>query len=218
MVDSIRCMEETSRLSLLLITSMDAPKGVNHAMPPSTQLLTQIPRHQLEKLLHEDGRHQTVEEFLNQPEIHLAVKISDLYGKRAKAAAWSRLWLLASTLLSAASFLSSPNPEDFVAMILLGGMSVLEFKVHSWFLQNDTRGPFWGYRNQCLFALLFLAYGIYHFLNPTPHQELAKLGMHNLDGAVESLEKIVYAVIGIGGATGQYMLALYYRKAAKFSA
>ena len=187
-------------------------------MPHSKQPLIQIPRDHLENLLKEAGRHQTVEEFLNKSEIQSTVRTVGLYQKRAKAAAWSRMWLLASALISAASFLFSPNKEDLVASILLGGMTVLEFKVHTWFLHADPRGALWGYRNQCLFALLFLIYGLYHFLIPTPHKELAELGMQNLDEAVENLEKIVYAAIGIGGSTGQYMLALYYRKAAKLSA
>jgi hypothetical protein len=181
----------------------------------SKNMLIQIPREQLEKLLKDAGSNQTIEQFLNQAEIQTAVQTHELYGKRAKAARWSRIWLLASALFSAISFLVSPNPEDAISTILLGGMTVLEFKIHTWFLQADPRGPLWGYRNQSLFALLFIAYGAYHVLVPTPNQELEELGAGNLSGSIRSLEQTFYATIGTVGAIGQYALALYYRRATK---
>jgi hypothetical protein len=177
-------------------------------------LLVQVPREQLKQLLQDAGSHQTVEQFLGQSEIQAAVQIHDIYQKRARAARWSRIWLLASTLISAVSFILSPNLEDFIAMILLGGMTALEFRVHQWFLQTDPRGPLWGFRNQCLFALLFIAYGLYHFLMPASHLEMEGLGLDNLSGTIQSMEKMTYLTIGVAGATGQYLLALFYRRAA----
>ncbi len=177
--------------------------------------LIQIPREQLEKLLKEAGNSQSVEQFLNQTGIQEAVATHEIYNKRARAARWSRIWLLISAFISASSFLSGPNPEDAIATLLLGGMTVLEFRVHTWFLQTDPRAPLWGYRNQCLFALLFLAYGAYHVLVPTPSTELAEFAGENLTGAIEHLETIIYTAIGVGGAMGQYILALYYRRAEK---
>lgn len=181
-------------------------------MNNSSKSLIQIPKEQLEKLLRESGSQQTTEQFLNQTAIQDAVRTHALYQKRAKAARWSRIWLLASTLFSAASFFSSPNPEDAISTLLLGGMTLLEFKIHTWFLQSDPRAPLWGYRNQSLFAILFLAYGTYHVLVPTSARELEGLGVENLGGMVQHLEQITYATIGLVGGVGQYLLACYYRR------
>jgi len=187
-------------------------------MPPPINKIIPVPREQLEQLLREAGSQQTIEQFLNRTEIQAAIQTNKLYQKRAAAARWSRIWLLASTLFSLGSFVSSPNPEDGIASLLLGGMTVLEFKVHSWFLQIDPRGPLWGFRNQCLFAFLFLAWGFYHYLVPPSAKELGgmglgELGMGDLTAMVQNLERIFYAVVGTIGALGQTILAFYYRRA-----
>ena len=180
--------------------------------------LIPIPREQLEQLLKDAASTQTVEQFISQSALQAAIQTDGLYKKRAKAAQWSRLWLFASALFSVGSFIFSPNPEDALAGILLTGMTVMEFKVHSWFLHADPRGPLWGYRNQCLFAILFLLYGTYHCVVPAPSRELAELaelGDGDLVAVVQKLELVFYATVGLVGALGQYLLALYYRRAAK---
>jgi len=180
--------------------------------------LIPIPREQLEQLLKDAGSTQTVEQFISQSALQAAIQTHGLYKKRAKAAQWSRLWLFASALFSVGSFIFSPNPEDALAGILLTGMTVMEFKVHSWFLHADPRGPLWGYRNQCLFAILFLLYGTYHCVVPAPSRELAEfaeLGDGDLVAMVQKLEPVFYATVGLVGALGQFLLALYYRRAAK---
>jgi len=189
-------------------------------MPPPINKLIPVPREQLEQLLKDAGSQQSIEQFLNRSEIQAAIQTDLIYKKRANAARWSRLWLLASALFSFVSFLSSRGMEDGIATLLLGGMTVLEFKVHDWFLQTDPRGPRWGYRNQTLFALLFLLWGGYYFLFPPSLKEMAGLGLSEeglggLTGTIQKLEQIFYVIIGVVGALGQYILALYYRRACK---
>jgi hypothetical protein len=179
-----------------------------------------IPREQLEQLLRDAGNPQSVEEFLAQGSVQSAIESHDLYQKRATAAKWSRIWLLASALFSMGSFFVSPNLEDGLSGIILMGMTVLEFKVHDWFLHSDPRGPLWGYRNQSLFALFFLVYGFYHVFVPTPLKEIEgmrmeELGFGDLTGTIHKLEQLFYVIVGLVGAGGQYLLARYYRKASR---
>ena len=178
--------------------------------------LLPIPRESLAKLLAESGSTQTPEEFLKQREIQSAVALNANFAKRAKAAYWSRLWLLLSATISIISWIFSPNWEDFIAGLLLSGMTVVEFKVHQWFLENDPRAPLWGWRNQCLFSALFVLYGAYHLLIPSPSLAvLDEMGVENMAASVTEIEKIFYFSVGLGGALGQLLLARYYKNATK---
>ena len=62
------------------------------------------------------------------------------FQKRANAARWSILWLGLSTLFSASSLLTSFNTEDIIATVLLGAMTITEFKVRGWFLTGNAKG------------------------------------------------------------------------------
>jgi hypothetical protein len=133
--------------------------------------------------------------------------------KRARAAYWNRFWLLLSTLVTVASFLLGPNVEDFISGVLLIGMTIVEFKVYTLFLEADVRGATYGWWNQCLFASLFLVYGGYHgtFVSVSPAiQEMVDPSMIS---SVTNIERLSYYTIGVIGAAGQFWLACYYRRA-----
>ncbi|MEO6054019.1 MAG: hypothetical protein ABIP97_08415 [Chthoniobacterales bacterium] len=180
-------------------------------MPQPTSRLVQIPRDALVDLLAEAGREETPEEFLNQQHLRAVIEKGDNFQKRARAAYWSRFWLALSAAVSLVSLFATQSREDLICVIVLGAMTVVEVKVYQWFLEGDNRAPVWGWYNQCLFSFLFLIYGSYHFLAVSEPSEIIK----DLGPAVGSLyvnmSRLFYAAIGIGGAIGQFILALYYR-------
>jgi hypothetical protein len=113
------------------------------------------------------------------------------------------------------SFLTGPNFEDFISGILLIGMTIVEFKVYAFFLAADVRGSIYGWWNQCLFSVLFLIYGGYHgtfvFVSP----EVQSMVDPSMVSLIMNLERMIYYVIGVVGALGQFWLAYYYRSARK---
>ncbi len=137
------------------------------------------------------------------------------YQKRAGSAYWSIVWLGASTVISLIGFLSSYSIEDLLSTILLGAMTVVETKVRKWFLEGDARGAIYGYWNQTLFALLFLIYGTYHVLHTEVPKELNEYLGSQYDALYSQMSRMGYAVIGLVGGMGQYLLALHYRRAGK---
>jgi hypothetical protein len=177
--------------------------------------LVQIPEAILESLLREAGRTESVEDYLRSAEVQAQVETGRRLLKRARAAYWSRFWLLLSTFITCVSFLAGPNFEDFISALLLTGMTVVEFRVYAFFLAADVRGSIYGWWNQCLFSVLFLIYGCYHgtFVSVSPDVQ----GM--LDGGMlptlVGIERIFYYIVGIVGALGQFWLACYYRTARK---
>lgn len=177
---------------------------------PSARLV-EVPEDALQGLLKDSG--QTVEGFLRA---HRAkIQTGREFQKRANAAKWSRLWLMASTLFSLVSFISGRDLEDAICVLLLGAMTCVEFKVRNWFLQGDPRGAIYGYRNQALFACLFLVYGTYHYFTVSAPQAATDMLDASYTPILLQLSKLFYVVIGVAGAIGQYVLALYYRRSLK---
>ncbi|MEO6846757.1 MAG: hypothetical protein ABI443_04920 [Chthoniobacterales bacterium] len=181
-------------------------------MPQSPSHLLQIPRDALVSLLAEAGRQETPEEFLNQQHLQTIIRKGDSFQKRARAAYWSRFWLGLSAAISLISLFISHDWEDFLSVIILGGMTVVEVKVYRWFLEGDNRAAIWGWYNQCLFSLLFLVYGTYHFFTVTVPPEISQSLGESTGLVYVSIAKITYFSIGIAGAIGQFILALYYRR------
>ena len=177
--------------------------------------LVQIPDSALETLLREAGRTESVEDYLHSAEIQASVQTSHRLLKRARAAYWSRFWLLFSALLTWFSFLLEPDLEGFISGVLLTGMTIVEFKVHSLFLAADARGAIYGWWNQCLFSLLFLIYGGYHgtFVSVSPN--VSGLFDPEMLPLIVSLYRFFYYTVAIVGALGQFCLACYYRTARK---
>ena len=94
-------------------------------------------------------------------------------------------------------------------------MTFVECKVYTWFLAGDRRGASYGYWNQTLFAVLFLAYGAYHCVVITPMPEVVQdIGGVYAEYFV-TLSRITYGVIGLVGGGFQYMLACYYKRSLK---
>lgn len=190
--------------------------------------LVQIPESSLEALLREAGRTESVEDYLRSAEIQASVQAGHRLLKRARAAYWSRFWLLFSALVTWVSFLLGPDLEGFISGVLLTGMTVVEFKVHSLFLAADMRGAIYGWWNQCLFSLLFLIYGGYHgfFVSISPDIRSTVAGLAGQSGGDQDFvstllpmiliwERIFYFTVAIVGALGQFCLACYYRAARK---
>ncbi len=183
------------------------PPGTGPPPLPSNRLV-EVPEEALQELLNGSGR--TVEEFLQAQ--RAKIRTGRGFEKRANAAKWSRLWLAASTLFCLVSLVSGGDIEDGISVLLLGAMTCVEFKVHDWFSKGDSRGAVYGYWNQTLFACLFLIYGAYHFFTASASASM----MDMLDASYTPLVlkgmKLFYAIVGFVGATGQYLLALYYKR------
>jgi hypothetical protein len=175
--------------------------------------LVQIPEATLATLLREAGRTESVDEYLGIGDVPAQVQAGHRLLKRARAAYWSRFWLLFSAAVTCLSFLTRPNFEDFISGVLLIGMTIVEFKVYAFFLAADVRGSIYGWWNQCLFSVLFLIYGGYHgtfvFVSP----EIQSMVDPSMVHMVVNLERLIYYVIGVVGALGQFWLACYYRRA-----
>ena len=174
---------------------------------PSARLI-EVPEDLLRGLL--KGTGQTVEEFLRAN--RATIQTGKEFQKRANAAKWSRLWLAASTFFCVISLISGRDIEDAISAVLLGAMTCVEFKVHEWFLKGDSRGAIYGYWNQTLFACLFLVYGGYHFFTASAPEAATDMLDPSYTTLAIQLAKGFYVVVGIVGAVGQYILALYYKR------
>ncbi|HUB67251.1 MAG TPA: hypothetical protein VL981_07195 [Candidatus Methylacidiphilales bacterium] len=176
--------------------------------------LVQIPESNLEALLREAGRTESVESYLRSAEVQATLAQGNRLLKRAGAAYWSRYWLLFSAVLTWGCFLFSPDLEGFISGVLLTGMTVVEYKVHALFLAADVRGSIYGWWNQCLFAVLFLIYGGYHGMFPAVPPDLSELADQSMVVIpIVSLVRIFYYTVAIVGSIGQFSLACYYRAA-----
>ena len=178
--------------------------------PPPLKLI-QVPEEELKRLLAANG--ETLEIFLKQSTGR--IEAGNQYQKRARIAYWSIFWLGLSTLFSLFEVLTSFGIEGLLSTLLLGGMTFVEINVRKWFLAGDERGAIYGYWNQTLFALLFLAYGAYHTLYPEVPKELNQMLGDDYDALFTQVSGPGYTAIGLVGAICQYALALYYRRARK---
>jgi hypothetical protein len=177
--------------------------------------LVQVPKSALEALLREAGHVESVEAYLASPEVQTAIETGSKLIKRARAAYWSRFWLLFSAAVTWVGCSVGPDLEGFVSGLLLTGMTIVEFKVYTLFLAADVRGAIYGWWNQCLFAFLFLVYGGYHGTFVSVPTELQGMLDTESLSTVVPLERIFYYLIGVVGAGGQFWLACYYRAAGK---
>ncbi len=175
--------------------------------------LVQVPETALAALLREAGHVESVDAYLASAEVQAGVVLGEKLVRRANAAYWSRYWLLFSAALSWFGFLGGWDAEDLIAAVLLTGMTGVEFKVYDFFRAADVRGAIYGWWNQCLFSALFLIYGAYHAIFTTVPPTLAAMVDADSLPMVVDLERMIYGVIGVTGAIGQFWLASYYRAA-----
>ena len=177
--------------------------------------LVRIPEAVLAALLREAGRPESVDAFLAAVEAHAGPVPTQKLLRRARAAYWSRFWLLLSAAFSWIGLAAGWDLEDLIAGVLLTGMTVVEFKVYRLFLAGDPQGAVYGWWNQCVFALLFALYGSYHAVHPVVPGYVQSLIDPNMMDMLLPLEQFSYAIIGLVGAAGQFALACYYRTAAR---
>ena len=175
--------------------------------------LVQVPEAALAALLREAGHAESVDAYLASAEVQAAVVLGEKLVRRANAAYWSRFWLLFSAVVSWMGFVGGWDAEDLIAAVLLTAMTVVEFKVYHFFRAADVRGAIYGWWNQCLFSALFLVYGFYHAIFVAVPPTLAALVDADSLPMVVNLERMIYALIGVVGAIGQFWLACYYRAA-----
>jgi hypothetical protein len=177
--------------------------------------LVHIPAPALEALLREAGHTESLEAYLRSAEVQAGIQAGQRLLQRARAAYWSRFWLLLSALVTWASFVFGPDVEGFISGVLLTGMTVVEFRVYEFFLAADPRGAIYGWRNQCLFSFLFLVYGVYHgtFISISP--DVRGLVDPDMLPMIVNLERVFYYTVAVVGSAGQFWLACYYRAARK---
>jgi hypothetical protein len=171
--------------------------------------LVEIPEEALEALLKEKNKDS--EEFLQEQKESL--EAGQHFKKRAKAAYWSKLWLITSAAFSGIGFAFDKDFEDGLSVVLLLGMTWVEGKVYHWFLEGDERAAHYGFWNQTLFCVLFLVYGGYHYLTVTIPPEVTQAVGDGLDHIFLTASKATYATIGIVGGGCQFLLALHYKRA-----
>jgi hypothetical protein len=179
--------------------------------------LVHIPESSLAQLLREAGRTESVEEYLRSGEVQETLTAGNRLIRRARAAYWSRFWLFFSALVSWVLFFAGPDFEGFLSCVLLTGMTVVEFKVHAFFLAADPRGATYGWWNQCLFAVLFLIYGGYHGTFVTVAPSISAMADPDVlpISMITALYTFFYYTVALVGAIGQFSLACYYRAAAR---
>ena len=175
--------------------------------------IVEIPEDALAALLVKAGVEQAPAQFLAMFKAQLAS--GRKFQKRAKAAFGSTFWLGFSALFSLVSFLISPNIEDFLGAVLLGGMTVVEIHVRKWFLEFNPKACKVGFWNQSLFAVLFLVYGAYHAMVASVPPALMELAGPEFSDAITAMSRITYGGIGIVCAACQFGLGLYYLTAAR---
>ncbi len=185
------------------------PGGAPPPLPSSR--LVEVPEDALRGLLKNTGL--TVEEFLLTHRVK--IQTGREFQKRANAAKWSRLWLAASALFCLYSLVTDHDIEDGISLVLLSAMTWMEFRVHEWFLRGDSRGATYGYWNQTLFSVLFLIWGAYHFFTATVPPEASDMLDASSATLALQISKLFYVIVGLVGATGQYILALYYKRSVR---
>ncbi len=96
-------------------------------------------------------------------------------------------------------------------------VSVVEFRVHRYFQQNDVRAPALGFRNQACFAGGILIYCLYHafFAYQLPQEDMAMLETNNLidPDALARFTRFFYLSVGLVAGGSQFGLAWYYKTA-----
>jgi hypothetical protein len=204
----IHDLELAAIIALVISDTPESPRVKSVPPPLLSARLVEIPEDVLAGLLKDSG--QTVEEFLRAHRGR--IQTGRVFQKRANAAKWSRLWLALSTFFCLISLIFGRDLEDAISVLLLGAMTCVEFKVHDWFLKGDSRGAVYGYWNQTLFACLFLIYGAYHYFTVSAPETATEVLGAGYTPMVLQLSKLIYAIVGIVGATGQYVLALYYKR------
>jgi hypothetical protein len=174
--------------------------------------IVSIPEETLKELLRAAGRDESVAQFLAGGETQRRIQLGQRFQRRAAAAFYSQYWLLFSAIFSWIFVAATPDVEGILSGILLSCMTVMEHKVQLWFKEGDDRGIIWGWRNQCLFALLFLIYGAYHglFTSSMPSELNEYVDADAIKGTVEGVARLVYFSVGIVGGLGQFCLAWYY--------
>jgi len=99
----------------------------------------------------------------------------------------------------------------------LATVTFFEFRVHSYFRENNPKAPSLGYRNQSCFAAAILIYCLYHafFTFQFSAQDMNLVEENNLidPNSLKSLFRLFYLCIAIIAGGSQFGLACYYRGA-----
>jgi hypothetical protein len=177
--------------------------------------LISIPREALAELLRAAGSPLTPEQYLaSLPELSTYKK----YPGRAKAATWSKYFLLVVAVLAVVCLpVLGFGFENLILAAWLSTVTFFEFRVHRYFRDNDPRAPSLGFRNQSCFAAGILIYCLYHALSTfqLPVQDMNLIEENNLIDldTLRSLARVFYLFIAVVAGGSQFGLAWYYRSA-----
>ena len=179
--------------------------------------IVSIPREELAELLRASGSPLTPEEYL------AALADADIY-KRYKSRAWaaaiSKYCLLLVAILGVVALpIVGFDIEDLIIVAGLVTVTFFEFRVHSYFKENNSSAPRLGYRNQTAFAAAILIYCLYHAFAPLqiPTEDMNMIEQNNLidPAQLKNLTRIFYLGIALVAGGSQYALAVYYRGVAQ---
>jgi hypothetical protein len=177
--------------------------------------LVSIPREKLAELLQASGSFLTPEQYLASlpPQIDEFRK----YPGRAWAAAVSKYVLLLVAVLSVLSLpLLGFDIENVIIVIGLVTVTFFEYRVHRYFRECNPEAPGLGFRNQGCFAGAILVYCLYHatlsYAIPVP-AEYREVMDPPTAALVQSLERVIYLIVGVVAGGSQFGLAWYYRTA-----
>jgi hypothetical protein len=103
--------------------------------------------------------------------------------------------------------------ESLAENVVLTIITFTEFKVHNLFTSRDPRAPQYGFWNQIVLALFFVAYGSYHAYTTTGN-EVPGFFTTVLDpdqiGLIQHLTQMTYISIAIGASLAESVYGIYY--------
>jgi hypothetical protein len=172
-----------------------------------------LPRDALAELLKSAGSPLTPEQYIASLS---TVNIVSQYAGRAKASMWSKKILAVAAVLSLVWLPFNFDLEDVILTVGICAVTFFEYRVNRYFREGHPNGPSLGFRNQSLFAVGILIYGLYHALFPSKMQlpeEYRDLVDASTLALMQSTTRVGYLVIGIAGGLSQFALAWYYRGA-----
>jgi hypothetical protein len=185
-----------------------------------------IPREALAELLQALGSPLTPEQYLatlpspasEGPELP-AVDLAPFkrYPGRAWAAAMSKYCLLIVAIFGVVlyPFLGS-YIENGIIVIGLITVTYFEYRVHTYFLENNPKAPELGFRNQTIFALAIIVYCLYHAFTPIAlsPDAMQMLEQSNVDMTmIHTFVRGFYLFVAALAGGSQFGLACYYRRA-----
>jgi len=177
-----------------------------------------IPRESLAELLRNAGSPLTPEQYLASLQQVQQASPFRKYRSRAVAAAISKYSLLVVAVAGVflVPFIGS-YVENGIVLAAIWAVTIVEFRVHRYFRENDPRAPALGYWNEALFSVVILTYCIYHAYRPPAMSKdmMMLVETNNLvsQDFIKGLWRTIYMILGVVVGGSQFGLACFYRSA-----